>query len=274
MDVDKLIEAVVNLITTWGLRVVGAIALLIIGRMVASAIRKGVSRSLVRGKVDDTLVPFFSSMAYYLALTIVIIAMLGVFGIPTASFVAVLGAAGLAVGLALQGTLSNFSAGVMLLMFRPFRVGQLVDAGGTLGVVTEIGIFSTSMNSLDNKQIIIPNAQVYGQTLTIYDGNDTRRVDMMVGIGYGDNIGVAIDTINKIIAADARVLKDPAPTVAVFAMGESSVDLVVRPWCKTEDYWKVCWDLTRQFKEGLEAAGCSIPFPQRDVHMIREEDAA
>jgi small conductance mechanosensitive channel len=271
MEVEALFENIMTLISTWGLRVIGAIALLIIGRIVAGAVRRGARRVMTRAEADPTLIPFMSSVAYYLVIAFVLIAVLGIFGIPTASFVAVLGAAGLAVGLALQGTLSNFAAGVMLLVFRPFKVGDLVEVGGELGKVVAIGIFTTTMNSLDNKRIIQPNSQVFSGTITNYDGNDTRRVDMVMGISYSDDIPVAKETIERIVTAHPKVLAEPAPQIAVSNLGESSVDLIVRPWCVPDDYWDVYFDLTHQLKEGLEAAGCSIPFPQRDVHLFQEK---
>jgi len=273
-NVDVLMENLMTLTSTWGLRVVGAVALLIIGRVVAGAIRRGARRVMERAGADPTLIPFASSVSYYLVLAFVVIAVLGIFGIPTASFVAVLGAAGLAIGLALQGTLSNFAAGIMLLVFRPFKVGDLVEVGGELGKVVSIGIFTTSMNSLDNKRIIQPNSQVFSGTIVNYNGNDTRRVDMVMGISYTDDIGVAIECIERIVTSHPAVLAEPAPQIAVSNLGDSSVDLVVRPWCAPADYWSVTFDLTRQMKEGLEAVGCSIPFPQRDVHLYRQGAAA
>jgi small conductance mechanosensitive channel len=268
--VEAMMETAVEMLSTYGLQVVGAIVLLIVGRMIAGFIRRAVRKGLERAEMDATLVPFLSKGVYYLVLAVVVIAVLQLFGVQTTSLVAVLGAAGLAVGLALQGTLSNFAAGVMLLIFRPFKVGDYVDAGGTAGSVEEIGIFSTTMKSPDNVKIIVPNSQVYGQTIKNFAGYDTRRVDMVMGIGYDDDIQVAIDTITEIVTRDERVLTDPAPLVAVSNLGDSSVDIVVRPWCQGADYWALKFDLTRQLKEGLEAAGCSIPYPQRDVHLFQQ----
>ena len=256
-----------ELATTWGLKILGAIAVLIIGRMVAGWVRRIVRNGLQRAEVDSTLVLFVSKLLYYLVLAFVVIAVLGVFGVQTASLVAVLGAAGLAVGLALQGTLSNFAAGVMLLFFRPFRVGDYVDTGGTAGSVEEIGVFATTLKSPDNVKIVVPNSKVYGEIIKNFNGFDTRRIDLVIGISYDDNIGTAIDTIRSIVAADERVLAEPETTIAVSNLGDSSVDLVVRPWCAGPDYWGLRFDLTRRIKEGLEAAGCSIPYPQTDVHL-------
>jgi small conductance mechanosensitive channel len=273
-DLSGLGVLAMSLVTTWGVRVVGAVAVLLIGRWVATRIRNGVRAGLERRQTDDTLSPFLSGSAYWLTMAFVVVAVLGLFGIPTASLVAVLGAAGLAVGLALQGTLSHFAAGVMLLAFRPFRVGDLVEVGGDVGKVSEIGIFSTVLNTTDNVRTIIPNAEVWGKPIKNYTANDTRRIDMVIGVGYDDDLSLAKQTIERVVQADERVLSDPEPQVAVSNLGDSSVDFVVRPWCRPDDYWGVRFDLTRRIKEELEGAGCSIPFPQRDVHLFKESSAA
>lgn len=269
-NVEGAVETAIDLLAAYGIKVIGAIALLVVGRMVAAIVRRTVRRGLQRVNVDATLVPFLSKGAYYMVLAVVLIAVLNLFGVQTASLVAVLGAAGLAVGLAMQGTLSNFSAGVMLLLFRPFKVGDFVDIAGTAGSVVEIGIFSTTLKTPDNVMIVAPNAQVYGQTIKNFNGYDTRRVDLVVGVAYDDDIQVALDTITRIVAADERVFAEPATQIAVSNLGESSVDIVVRPWCQASDYWNLRFELTRRLKEGLEAAGCSIPFPQRDVHLYQQ----
>jgi small conductance mechanosensitive channel len=200
---------------------------------------------------------------------VVVIAVLNLFGIQTTSLIAVVGAAGLAVGLAMQGTLSNFASGVMLLLFRPFHIGDYVEVGGTAGSVKEIGIFSTTLATPDNVRITVPNSGVYGAIIKNYSAYDTRRIDLVMGISYGDEIGRAIDAIKGVLQADERVLKDPEPTIAVSELADSSVNLVVRPWCRKEDYWPLRFDLTRGLKEQIEAGGCTIPFPQRDVHLFR-----
>jgi small conductance mechanosensitive channel len=261
------INTIVPFVTEWGLRVIGALALLIIGRMVAGAIRAGVRKGMAKAEVDATLIPFVASLVYYVVLAVVLIAVLNLFGVATTSLVAILGAAGLAVGLAMQGTLSNFAAGVMLLTFRPFKVGDWVEIGGISGSVIAVRIFSTVLKTGDNIMITVPNSQVWGGTIKNYNGFDTRRIDLVMGIDYGDDIQVAMDTITRIVNADERVLEDPAPLIAVSNLGDSSVEIVVRPWVNGADYWGVRFDLTRQLKEGLEAAGCSFPFPQQDVHM-------
>lgn len=273
LNLADLSNQVVELLSTWGLRVIGAIAVLIIGRIVAGRIRAGVRKLLTRGDIDETLVPFLSSLVYYAVLAFVVIAVMGLFGIPTASFIAVLGAAGLAVGLALQGTLGNFASGVMLLVFRPFKVGDFVDAGGTAGSVISIGVFSTTLNTGDNVQITIPNGIIHGQTIRNFSANPTRRNDMIFGVGYDDDLQVAIDTIKRTITGDERTLKDPEILVAVTELGDSSVNIVARPWCKREDYWGLRFDMMRKVKEELESAGCSIPYPQRDIH-VHNVDAA
>jgi small conductance mechanosensitive channel len=269
-NAEDLVQTIVTVVSTWGLQVLGALAVLIVGRIVAGSLRRVTRRALERAELDAVLVPFFANGVYYLTLIAVVIAVLSLFGIETTSLIAVLGAAGLAVGLALQGTLSNFAAGVMLLIFRPFKVGDYVEVAGTAGSVQEVSIFSTVLHTPDNVRITIPNSAVYGDTIKNYAANDTRRNDLVIGISYDDDIARAIETIRKILAADSRVLDDPEPNVAVAELGDSSVNLVVRPWCAGSDYWGLRFDLTRKLKEELEAAGCSIPYPQRDVHMHRD----
>jgi small conductance mechanosensitive channel len=264
---EELVQTVVGLVSGWGLQVIGAIVVLILGRWIAGLVRSGVRRALERSKTDESLIPFLSSTVYYLILTVVIVAVLNLFGIQTTSLIAVIGAAGLAIGLAMQGTLSNIAAGVMLLIFRPFRIGDYVEVAGVGGGVAEIGLFSTTLNTPDNVRIIIPNSAVYGETMKNYSANDTRRNDLLIGISYSDDIPRATSTIRSVLDADARVLKEPEALIAVSELGDSSVNLVVRPWCRKEDYWGLRFDLTQKIKEELEAAGCSIPFPQRDVHV-------
>jgi len=200
----------------------------------------------------------------------VFIAALGTLGVETASFAAVIAAAGLAVGFALQGSLSNFAAGVMLIIFRPFKAGDFVEAGGAMGAVEAVNIFNTIMKSPDNKKVIIPNSKITGDSIVNYSAQDTRRVDMVFGIGYDDDIRKAKSTLEQILASDERVLKDPAPTVAVSELADSSVNFVVRPWVKTADYWGVFFDITEKVKLTFDEQGISIPFPQRDIHMFQE----
>jgi len=269
VDLTGLVRLITTLITQWGLKVMGAIALLVVGRWVAGRVRRVLRALLAKADVDATLIPFVSSLAYWGILAIVGVAVLGMVGIHTASLLAVVGAAGLAIGLAMQGTLSNLAAGVMLLIFRPFNVEEFVDIGGTSGTVKAIGLFSTTMNTSDNIQIIVPNSKVFGGTIKNFSANPTRRLDLVVGISYDDDIGVARDTILSVLAQDDRVMADPEPLVEVGELGDSSVNLLVRPWSRREDYWALKCYLLRALKERLEAAGCSIPYPQQDVHLHR-----
>jgi len=271
---QTLLASLSDLVAQWGLKLLGALVVFVIGRTVARWARRGLRRVLERSTIDPTLMPFVTGVTYYLLLAFVVIAALGMVGVQTASVIAVLGAAGLAVGLALQGTLANFASGVMLLLFRPFRVGDFIEAAGVAGSVGAINIFTTTLNTPDNVGIVIPNSAVWGQTIKNYAANATRRIDLVAAIGYDDDIAVAIRTLQGILDADERVLKEPAPTIAVSELGDSSVNLVVRPWCRREDYWSLRFDLTRTMKEQLETAGCTIPFPQRDVHMHEVKGSA
>jgi len=221
---EQITQVSVDLLTQW----------LIVGRMVAGLLRKMTRRAMTKGDVDATLVPFLSSLVYYLALAVVVIAVLGLFGIQTTSLIAILGAAGLAVGLALQGTLSHFASGIMLLIFRPFRVGDFVEVSGTLGTVDEIGIFTTTLTSPDNIKISVPNSQIYGNTIKNMNGHETRRVDMVMGVSYDDDLALAMETMRRVIQEDDRVLAEPEPQIAVAELADSSVNFVVRPWCKAE----------------------------------------
>jgi small conductance mechanosensitive channel len=218
---EELVQTVVGLVSGWGLQVIGAIVVLILGRWIAGLVRSGVRRALERSKTDESLIPFLSSTVYYLILTVVIVAVLNLFGIQTTSLIAVIGAAGLAIGLAMQGTLSNIAAGVMLLIFRPFRIGDYVEVAGVGGGVAEIGLFSTTLNTPDNVRIIIPNSAVYGETMKNYSANDTRRNDLLIGISYSDDIPRATSTIRSVLDADARVLKEPEALIAVSELGDS-----------------------------------------------------
>ena len=272
--VDQVVQNAVTLVSTWGLQLAGALAVLIIGRFLCGLARKSVRRAMESRKVDPSLVPFVSNLVYFVLLAAVLIAVLGLFGIETTSLVAVLGTAGLAIGLALQGTLANFSSGVMLLLFRPFHVGDFIDAAGVAGTVVEIGVFSTILNTPDNVKIIVPNSGIFGATIKNFSANDTRRNDIVLGISYDDDISNAIAVVNAVLSKDSRILSDPEPVVAVSELADSSVNLVVRPWCRKEDYWGLRFDLTRKLKEELEQGGCSIPYPQHDVHLHQTNGSA
>ena len=228
-----------------------------------------ISKMMDKAKVDPALGKFVKSLVYNALLVFVIIAALGRLGVKTGSFIALIGAAGLAVGLALGGTLSNFASGVLLIIFKPFTVGDLIEAGGAMGVVKEIQIFNTILNTPDNKKVIVPNAQVTGGNIVNYSANGTRRVDLVIGVSYEDDLKKARQVIESVLKAESRILPEPAYTVAVSELGDSSVNFVVRPWVKGADYWGVYFDLTEKIKVTLEENGLSISFPQRDVHMLQ-----
>ncbi len=269
---DKLLtdenrEKYMDMGVEFGLQVLGALAIFIIGKMVAKFVTRMVKKLLEKADLDKTLVSFIGNIVYALALTFVIIASLGQLGVETASLAAILAAAGLAVGLALQGSLANFAAGVMVIAFRPFKIGDFVEAAGVSGSVKDISIFTTTMTTPDNKTIIIPNSNVTSGNIINYSTQDKRRVDMVFGIGYGDDIKLAKETLVEILESDERILKDPAFKVAVSELADSSVNFVVRPWVKTADFWDVKFDITETVKNTFDKKGISIPFPQQDVHM-------
>jgi small conductance mechanosensitive channel len=267
MEVDKIMDQLVGFATNYGLQIIGAIIILIVGRIAAGICRNVVRRVLEKGKADAAIVSFGGSLIYILVLTFAVLAALAKFGIQTASFVAILGAAGFAVGFALQGSLSNFAAGVMILVFRPFRVGDFIDAAGIAGTVKDIHLFTTILATPDNVQIIVPNSKLYGDIIKNFSANETRRVDLVIGIGYGSSIQEAYDTIDSILKQESRILSDPAPQIAVSELADSSVNFVVRPWVNAADYWGVKFDVTRKIKETFDEKGIDIPFPQTTVHM-------
>lgn len=264
-------DTIVGFLATNGLQMllnlVAAAAIFFIGRWLARLVSELIEKGLTRAKVDPTLSKFVRNLMYCMLLVYVSVAALDKLGVQTASFVAVIGAAGLAVGLALQGSLSNFAAGVLLITFKPFRVGDYIEAGGVGGVVQEIQIFTTVLFSPDNIRIVLPNAQITGSSIKNYNANDKRRLDMVFGISYGDDIAKAKRLIGEVISGDSRVLPDPAPVVAVLGLGDSSVNIAVRPWVKPSDYWPTHFDMQEKIKAVLEQNGISIPFPQRDVHI-------
>jgi len=271
---QQIVDQVTAILAVYGLNVVGALVLLIIGFWIAGRGAAFTRRAL--GKVknfDVTLIRFLSSLVRYTIIAVTIVAVLGRFGVETTSLLAVLGAAGLAIGLALQGTLSNVAAVVMLLIFRPFKIGDFVEVSGEVGTVQGITLFVTEMSTGDNVHIIIPNAQVWGSAVKNYSFHSTRRIDLVIGVGYDDDLNKARDAILSTITADARALKDPAPLVAVSELGDSSVNFVVRIWCVSGDYWALRFDLLKALKERLDRDGLSIPYPQHDVHLLREAGA-
>jgi len=270
-------EALINTIQTlgvqYGLKVLGALAILIIGMWVAKMIKKVIERLMHRSSaVDNTLITFVSSLVHVAMQIFVIIAALETLDVKTTSFIALLGAAGLAVGLALQGSLSNFASGVLMIIFKPFRIGETVEAGGVVGTVRDIGILTTVIDTLDNRKTIIPNSKVMSDNITNYSSNDTRRVDLSAGISYADDIDKARAAIQAALAEVPGILESPAPDIFVSAMADSSVDFAVRPWCRPADYWKVYFGVTEAIKKKFDAEDITIPFPQRDVHLYEHKN--
>lgn len=264
IDIQQLIE---TYILPWGINILMALAIFIIGKFVVGMLVKLAKKLMSKAKVDNLLVNFIASIIKTVLLLFVIIAAVDQLGVDTTSMIALIGAAGLAIGLALQGTLQNLASGVMLIIFRPFVDGDFIEAAGVSGVVEEIGIFSITMRTGDNREIIVPNGEIYGGTITNFSKRSTRRVDMVFGIGYDDDIKKAKDILNRILSEDDRVLKDPEPLVAVGELADSSVNFNVRPWCATGDYWGVYFDTHEKVKLTFDAEGISIPYPQMDVHQ-------
>ncbi len=257
----------------WGMangpHLIMALIIFVVGRWVARWVTGMASKGFRRADVEPTLGRFLSKLIYYALLAGVIIAAAGELGIETTSFIAIVGAAGLAVGLALKDSLSNFASGVMLILFRPFKVGDVVTAGGVTGKVQQIDIFSTVILTPDNQRIIVPNGGITAGVITNINAEETRRVDLVVGIGYDDDIRLAKTTLEDLVKADSRILTDPAPAIAVSELADSSVNLIVRPWVNTEDYWDVRLDLTESIKLTFDEKGISFPYPQQDVHMFQ-----
>ena len=275
MDMDHMAQIagkVWELVTLYGLKLIAAIVVFVLGRWIARALEKLTHRILTKRNVDLTIVSFVSHLTYIALLTFVILAALGQLGIQTTSFVAVIGAAGLAVGLALQGSLANFAAGFLMIIFRPFKVGDFIEGAGVMGTVEEIQVFTTQLKTPDNKVIIIPNAKLTADNITNFSAKETRRVDLKFGISYGDDIDKAKGILADILSKDGRILKDPPPVIGLVELGDSSVNFAVRPWVKTVDYWNVYFDTTETVKKRFDSEGISIPFPQRDVHLYEHKE--
>jgi small conductance mechanosensitive channel len=254
----------------WAWKIIGALLIFIIGRWVAKAVIGVVRKALTRRELDPMLVSFLGTILYTLLLLCVVLAAISYLGIAITPLIAILGGAALAVGLALQSSLSNFASGVMLVGFRPFTKGHFVEAGGVSGTVERVGLFHTQLITPDNRDVIVPNSQITTSPITNYSAFETRRCDLTIGVDYGDDLHVARDTIWKVITGHEKVLEDPEPAILVMDLADSSVNFAVRPWVKADDYWVVRSELLEQIKTELEAAGCSIPFPQRTVHHINE----
>lgn len=263
-------ENLQSLIVSFGLDLLWAIVILVIGWWLASYLTRLLKKALVRAEAAPGLISFLGTLSYYTLLLFAILAALNRLGVQTTSIIAIMGAAGLAVGLALQGALANFAAGVLILLFKPYRVGHVVEISGATGRVTEIQIFNTVLETLDLKTIIVPNSLATGGNIVNYTVKGTRRLDMVFGIGYDDDLLKAKRLLEEVLAGDERVLDEPAPTVAVLELADSSVNFAVRPFVKVEDYWSVMFDTTEKVKLLFDREGVSIPFPQQDVHLFQE----
>lgn len=257
-----------------GIRILGAIAIFIIGRLVIAGIKRFMQGQLNQREMDAMLIGFLTNIVGVILLVAVILAAVSHLGVPITPLIAILGGAALAVALALQSSLSNFASGVMLVGFRPFTRDHFVEAGGVSGTVMRVGMFNTELKTPDNRFIVVPNSTITSSPITNYSAYDTRRIDLIIGVHYDDDLKLARDTISEVLDKHDKVLEDPAPAIMLMELGDSSVDFAVRPWVNATDFWPVRGELLEQLKTQLEAAGCSIPFPQRDIHVFDEEKAA
>ena len=274
MDIQGLLLKLQEWLAAFGLKVIAALLILLVGIKVASFFRKLVEQAMHRGKIDATLVSFAGNAVYISVITLVTVVALGQIGIETASFIALVGSAGIAVGLALQGSLSNLASGVMLIIFRPFKVGDYIEGVGIAGNVKEIQIFTTILMSPDNKKIIVPNGKLFGDNIINYSSEPERRLDLVFGVGYGDNLQQVKQVILDVLSTEERILSNPAPSVGVLELADNSVNFAVRPWVKTADYWPVYFALQEKMKERFDAEGFNIPFPQRDVHVYNHSESS
>jgi small conductance mechanosensitive channel len=263
-------EKGIDLSVDLGIKVATALAIFFVGKFIIRLVMRALHKVMQKQDVEETLETFVSNLVRSVLMIVLVIATIGALGVETTSFIAIFGAAGLAVGLALQGSLSNFASGVLIVLFRPYRVGDFVEAAGIAGVVEQVQILTTILKTGDNKQIIVPNSQIMDSIITNYSANDTRRVDMVVGVSYDDDLDKVRDTIKELIAADDRILDEPAPKIAVSELADSSVNFVVRPWVNSADYWGVMFDLTEAIKKRFDKEGISFPFPQQDVHLYKQ----
>lgn len=272
MDLSKYADLAIMYVSEYGLKILGAIAIFVIGKWVANKLAMLTKKAMTKAKVDVTLSEFSESVIYFSLLAMVILASLNALGINTTSFIAVFGAASLAVGLALKDSLSNVGAAVLIIIFRPFKIGDFIEAGGAIGTVEDITMFSTIMSPVDNRTIIVPNSKIIGDNIINYSKKDQRRVDLTFGIGYGDDLKAAKEVLVEILNADERILKEPAPFVAVSELGESSVNFIARAWVDTPNYWDVRFDTIEKVKLTFDEKGISIPYPQIDLHMKHEKN--
>jgi small conductance mechanosensitive channel len=255
----------------FGIKLATALAIFLIGKFIIRLIVGTISKVMTNQAVDKTLKTFICNFVQISLMVVVVIASIGALGVETTSFIAIIGTAGLAVGLALQGSLSNFASGVLIVLFRPYRVGDFIEAAGIAGNVDQVQILTTILKTGDNKQIIVPNSQIMDSIITNYSANDTRRVDMVIGVSYDDDLDKVRKTLQNLIATEERILDEPATTIAVSALADSSVNFVVRPWVKSSDYWGVMFDMTEAIKKRFDKEGISFPYPQQDVHLYNQD---
>jgi small conductance mechanosensitive channel len=268
---ELLQEKGVNLGIDLGIKIATALAIFLIGKFLIKILVRGISRVMQKQGVDKTLETFICNLVRISLMVVVVIAAIGAIGVETTSFIAIFGAAGLAVGLALQGSLSNFASGVLIILFRPYRVGDYIEAAGIAGSVEQVQILTTILKTGDNKQIIVPNSQIMDSIITNYSANDTRRIDMVVGVSYDDDLDKVRKTLEELLAADERILLEPAPLIAVSELADSSVNFIVRPWVKSADYSGVKFGMTEAIKKRFDKEGISFPFPQQDVHLYKQD---
>ncbi|MBC3846148.1 mechanosensitive ion channel [Winogradskyella echinorum] len=261
MDTQKWIDKGYDLIVDFGPKIIAAILIWIIGNWIIKMVLKGIRKAMTKANYDESLKKFLLNLITWVFKIVLILVVLGTVGIETTSFAAILAAAGLAVGLALQGSLGNFAGGVLIMIFKPFKIGDLIEAQGEVGIVKEIEIFTTKITGLSNREIIIPNGALSNGNIINYTTEGTRRVDLVFGVGYDSDIKKTKEVFSQVLASNPKVLKDPAPTIAVSELADSSINFVVRPWCTAEDYWNVYFGVTEDVKEALDAAGIEIPYP-------------
>ncbi|MCK9276424.1 MAG: mechanosensitive ion channel [Syntrophales bacterium] len=256
----------------YGLRIIAAVLIFVVGRWIARFLTNMIEKLMKKRCVEATLVSFVGHLLYTVLLIVIIIAALNQLGVQTTSFIAIIGAAGLAIGLALQGSLANFAAGILIIIFHPFKAGDYIEGAGTAGVVESVQMFTTQMKTPDNRTIIVPNAKLTSDNIVNYSIKEDRRLDLVFGVSYADDLQKVRDVINRVLSRESRILPEPAPMVGILELADSSVNFAVRPWVKGGDYWPVRFDLIENMKKAFDAEGISIPFPQTDVHLHKEEE--
>jgi len=269
-----VVDRIIDTIAQFGIKVVAAVVILVVGLWLARKLTHLFRECLTKKEVEPTLVGFFGNILYGVIVVFVAIASISKLGVQTTSFAAVIAAAGLAIGLALQGSLSNFAAGVLLILFKPFQAGNFIKAGGEMGSVVEIGLLMTELKTPEGIKLMLPNSSIMKGAITNFSVNPIRRVDMVIGVSYSDDLSKVMEVLKDMLSKDERVLEDPAPFIGVSELADSSINLVCRPWTKSSDFWQFKCDFTKLVKERFDEEGISIPFPQRDVHLFQEESAS